>query len=83
MAVNKTMYGFQCEYCSGTVREQRLDREVFNHRDGIVILEGVPIGVCDNCQAHYYSAEVIKRVESVIDGKTPSTHTEQIPVAQF
>ncbi len=83
MAGNKPMYGFPCEYCSGTVREQRVDREVFNHRDGIAILENVPIGVCDQCQAHYYSAEVLKRVESVINGTTPSTHTEQVPVAPF
>ena len=60
-----------------------MGREVFNHANGIAILENVPIGVCDQCQAHYYSAEVLKRVESVIDGTTPATHREQIPVAPF
>lgn len=76
------MYEFQCEYCKGVVREQRLDREVFNHAEGIAILENVPIGVCDSCQAHYYSAEVLKRVEAVIHGAVAS-HTEQVPVAPF
>lgn len=77
------MYDFPCEYCDGTVRERRVDREVFNHANGIVIIENAPIGVCDHCQAHYYSAEVLKRVESVIDGTVPSTHLEQVPVAPF
>jgi len=77
------MYDFKCEYCEGIVRERRVAREVFNHPSGIAILENVPIGVCDTCQAHYYSAEVLKRVESVIDGRSPSTHTEQVPVARF
>jgi YgiT-type zinc finger domain-containing protein len=77
------MYDFKCEYCSGTVRERRVDREVFNHPSGVAILENVPIGICDQCQAHYYSAAVLKRVESVIAGTAPSTHTEQVPVARF
>lgn len=77
------LYDFACEYCPGTVREKRLAREVFNHAKGVVILEDVPIGVCDRCQAHYYSAAVLRRVESVIDGTSPCTHREQVPVAPF
>lgn len=79
----ETLYDFECEYCHGTVREKRLDREVFNHANGIVILEDVPIGVCERCQAHYYSAAVLKRVESVINGTSPSTREEKVPVARF
>lgn len=77
------MYNFKCEYCEGTVREQRVDREVFNHARGIAILEDVPIGVCDRCQAHYYSAEVLRRVESIVSGSTPPTYVAQVPVARF
>ena len=28
------MYGYQCEYCEGTVREQLVEHEVFKHCDG-------------------------------------------------
>jgi YgiT-type zinc finger domain-containing protein len=77
------MYGFRCEYCEGTVREQRVDREVSNHARGVAILEDVPIGVCDHCQAHYYNAEVLRRVESVVSGSTPPAYVEQVPVARF
>ncbi len=79
----ETLYGFGCEYCSGTVREKRVDREVFNHPRGVVILENAPIGECDGCHAHYYSAAVLKRVESVINGSVPCTHVEQVPVASY
>jgi YgiT-type zinc finger domain-containing protein len=77
------VYGFQCEYCTGTVREQHMPREVFNHARGIVILENVPVGECDHCHAHYYSAVVLKRVESIINGTAPCSHIEQVPVAPF
>ena len=43
------MYDFRCEHCAGTVRERRSDREAIRHKGSFVILEDVPIGVCDNC----------------------------------
>jgi hypothetical protein len=83
MTTGKSMYDFKCEYCEGLVRERRVSREVFNHAKGVAILENVPIGICDKCQAHYYCAEVLKRVEAVLSGTDTNTHTEQIPVARF
>ena len=43
----KSQFGYQCEYCEGTVREKRVEREAFKHKAGFVILEDVVIGVCD------------------------------------
>ena len=37
----RDMYGYKCEYCSGTVRKRLIDREAFKHRKGFVILENV------------------------------------------
>jgi YgiT-type zinc finger domain-containing protein len=77
------MYDFPCEYCDGTVRERVVDREPVSHHRGIVVLDQVPIGVCDHCGAHYYSAAVIKRVEAVLSSKTPPAHTLQVPLETF
>jgi len=81
--MTEDLYGFQCEYCEGTVRQEWLDREVFNHSRGVVILKNVPIGVCDNCHAHYFAAPVLKKVEAVLDGTSVSTGTVSVPVAAF
>ena len=43
------MYGYRCKYCDGTVKEKVVKQEAFKHRLGFVILEEVPIGVCDKC----------------------------------
>ena len=56
-----SLYDFPCEYCEGTVRERVLEREPISHHRGIVVLEAVPIGVCDRCGAHYYAAPILKR----------------------
>ena len=59
------MYGYKCEYCNGTVRPRPVEREVFKHKKGFVILENVVIGVCDGCGDRYYSAEILHTVHEI------------------
>lgn len=77
------LYDFPCEYCGGTVRERILQREPVSHHRGIVVLENVPIGVCDRCAAHYYAAPVLKRVEAILTSNAPPARTLQVPVEAF
>lgn len=76
-----TRFGYRCEYCEGTVREKRVQREAFKHKAGFVILEDVVIGVCDRCGNRYYSADTLKQVQAIATGNIPSERTEQVPVA--
>lgn len=76
------MYGYKCEYCDGTVREKIVKREAFKHKDGFVILENVPIGVCDRCGTRYYHASLLHRVADVAAGRVVA-HSESVPVATF
>jgi YgiT-type zinc finger domain-containing protein len=78
-----SLYDFPCEYCAGTVQERVLDREPIAHHRGIVVLEKVPIGVCDRCGAHYYAASVLKRVESLLTSPSPTGRTLQVPVDTY
>ena len=59
------MYDFACEHCTGKVRERRVDREALRHKGSFVILENVPIGVCDGCGARYCDASVLRRVAEI------------------
>jgi YgiT-type zinc finger domain-containing protein len=77
-----SLYGFRCEYCDGTVREQIVDREPISHHRGIVILEKVPVGVCDHCGAHYHAAEVLHRVESILKSGL-ARRTLEVPLEAF
>ena len=76
------MYGYKCEYCNGTVRKRIIEREAFKHKKGFVILENVPIGVCDKCGNRYHSSEILHRVEEIASGKKAPERTESVPVAQ-
>jgi len=77
------LYDFPCEYCTGTVRLRVLEREPISHHRGIVILENVPIGVCDRCGAHYLAAEVVKRAEAILKAPTPPARTMAVPVERY
>ncbi|MBI5788678.1 MAG: YgiT-type zinc finger protein [Candidatus Schekmanbacteria bacterium] len=74
------MYGYKCEYCTGIVREKIVAQEAFKYKKGFVILENVPIGVCDKCGNRYYSAEILHKVEDVASGKCVPDRNELIPV---
>jgi YgiT-type zinc finger domain-containing protein len=77
------MYDFACEHCSGTVRERRVDREALRHKGSFVILEGVPVGVCDKCGARYFDASILRRVAEIGRGTSPSLRTIEVPVARY
>jgi YgiT-type zinc finger domain-containing protein len=77
------MYGYQCEFCDGIVREQLVDREAFKHAYGFVILEQVPVGVCEKCGNRYYHASLLRRVEAIATGRAPTDKTEAVPVAAY
>jgi YgiT-type zinc finger domain-containing protein len=74
-------FGYQCEYCYGTVREKRVAREAFKHESGFVILEDVGVGVCDECGNRYFSAATLKRVDEIGSGARAPDRTEPVPVA--
>ena len=77
------MYDFSCEHCGGLVRERVLDREVLRHKGGFVVLEAVPIGVCEKCGARYFDASVVRRAAEIGRGTAPADRTMQIPVGRY
>jgi YgiT-type zinc finger domain-containing protein len=75
------MYGYKCEYCDGIVQERVVEREVFKHRDGFVILENVPVGVCGKCGYRYYHSSLLHRVEEISTRREAPKRMESVPVA--
>jgi YgiT-type zinc finger domain-containing protein len=77
------MYGYSCEYCVGTVKEQVVQKEIFKHRNGFLMLENVPVGICNKCGYRYYHSTILKRVDEIAEGKYVPARTELIPVARY
>ena len=77
------MYDFSCEHCDGTVRERHVAREAFRHKANFIILEDVPIGICDKCGARYFDASILRRVAQIGRGITPAGRTLEVPIDQY
>lgn len=77
------MYGYQCEYCKGTVQPRTVEREAFKHRNGFIILENITIGVCNSCGNRYYTADILHAVHEIATGLRAPERTEPIPVAHL
>lgn len=77
------MYGYKCEYCEGTVKNHMVERESFKHKAGFVILEDVPVGICDRCGYRYYHSTILQRVEEIVFGRKAPERMETIPVAHL
>ena len=63
------MYGYKCECCGGIVEKRIIDKEVFKHKNGFVMLENVPVGICNECGYRYYHSTILKMVEEIAEGK--------------
>lgn len=77
------MYDFACEHCKGTVRERRVTREALRHKGSFVILEDVPVGVCDSCGARYFDATILRRVAEIGRGSAPAGRTIEVPIDRY
>jgi YgiT-type zinc finger domain-containing protein len=77
------MYNFSCEHCSGTVEERRVDREAVRHKNSFVILEDVPVGVCNTCGARYYDVSILRRAAEIARGTVPPQRTMEVPVSPY
>jgi YgiT-type zinc finger domain-containing protein len=65
------------------VRERRVGREALRHKGNFVILEDVPIGVCDKCGARCFDASVLRRVAEIGRGGSPAQRTVEVPVHRY
>jgi YgiT-type zinc finger domain-containing protein len=79
----RDMYNFACEHCQGLVRERVVAREALRHKGGFVVLEDVPIGVCEKCGARYFDASVVRRVAEIGRGTIPAEKTVEVPVGRY
>jgi YgiT-type zinc finger domain-containing protein len=77
------MYGYKCQYCSGTVQAKKVAMESFKHKKGFIILEDVTIGVCDTCGNRYYTADILHTVHELATGERAPERTAEIPVAHM
>ena len=59
-----------CFFCGGAVHEQRVSRELW-WRGRLHLIEGVPVGVCDQCGEKFIRPAVAKAIDRMLAGEVP------------
>jgi YgiT-type zinc finger domain-containing protein len=72
----------RCEYCGGSVRESRVTVDCRRGKR-LLIIEGVPAGVCRQCGERYYDADVVRKLERIAARRGKAKRKLQVPVVAF
>jgi len=72
----------RCEYCEGHVFSKvvRIDHRWKGH---LVVIEHVPVGVCNRCGERYYDAEVLHALDRMAQGHVATKKTIKVPIADY
>ena len=71
----------KCFFCRGKTEIKNVDVD-FRWGDKLFVVENVPVEICNQCGERYYSAEVSKKLDSLVkqgENKKPNK-TIQVPV---
>ena len=77
---NKETYNSTCEYCDGNVIERLVKREMFRVKSRFIILEDIPVGVCNECGTRYYHANIVRRAHEIVHDESIADFQEYVPV---
>lgn len=80
---HKYDYG-RCHVC-GERMEERQIKQVFWIRGKLIIIEGVPSGVCPQCGEKVVRADVGRQIAALIENsnRLPKVRIVSVPVIQF
>ncbi|HXF05965.1 MAG TPA: YgiT-type zinc finger protein [Blastocatellia bacterium] len=71
-----------CAFCGGDV-EQRISRVIEEIGDEIIIIEGVPAGVCVRCGEKEFAPDTIRRLERIRQERVGIAAESRVPVVEF
>jgi len=72
-----------CFFCKGEVMEETVTVDYRWGDDLLVVLKGVPAGVCQVCGEQYFKAEIIEAMEKASQAKEKALEIIEIPVRKL
>jgi YgiT-type zinc finger domain-containing protein len=73
-------YG-DCYFCGGEIVERVIELE-YRWKGRLYIIEGVPVGICQQCGEKYFTAQVSEAIDRIVEAKGIK-RTVNIPVKEF
>ena len=71
----------ECYFCKGTTEIKNIDVD-FRWEGKLYVIKDVPVEVCGQCGEKYYSAEISKKIDNLVQSGEPK-ETIKVPVLNF
>ena len=71
-----------CEYCNGGVEERKI-RVDYRTGKKLIVVENVPVGVCEKCGERYYDAKVLRRLETIAKKRKKAEKMILVPIKRY
>ena len=73
------MNPFECEYCSGEIRQQKVTVDHW-YEGKLVIIKDVPVDVCRECGQRYYAAATLNQLDTLAQNSDAAPERISVPV---
>ena len=73
------MKELECEYCGGFVQPKKVTVEHW-YEGKLVIIKGVPVGVCKECGERYYEAATLEQLDAMAQNSESAQERISVPV---
>ena len=73
----------KCHFCGGEVLEKRVTVDYRWGEELVVVIENVPVGVCQACGEQYFKAEVVREMEKLARSEEKPKHMLHIPLREL
>ena len=71
----------ECYFCKGKTEIKNIDVD-FRWEGKLFVIKGVPVEVCTQCGERYYSADISKKIDELVQKGEPE-QTIKVPVLNF
>lgn len=71
-----------CNFCGGRVSERRVQKVCWWGDKLVVIVDNVPVGVCEQCGEKYFRVTILRHIEKILSNRK-KLEKIQIPLAEF
>lgn len=72
----------ECYFCKGTTEIKNIDVD-FRWEGKLSVIKDVPVEVCTQCGERYYSAEISKKIDELVQSDKEPEKVLEVPVLEF
>ncbi len=72
----------ECYFCKGTTQIKNIDVD-FRWEGNLYVIKDVPVEVCGQCGEKYYSAEISKKIDELVQSNEKPDQVLKVPVLNY